>query len=230
MNEAINYYPAVDAGSGSQETQTAGSGAGVVEGVPVGTTQTDAEERIRKLEQDINKLKSSFQKRESELKQSYESTIQKLQEQLELLERKVVGEDENLRTEYEKTRLQKELDQLRQERDAVKQKLETLSVAEQWKRYFADEFGLSLSSFDGLDDPADVLQAGFSHLKQKVTPSSQQPVPSINASGKNPTAVPSSASPSNVVRFSDLVKRYGSEERVFALAEEGLLDLTNVSF
>lgn len=223
----VNYYPEVDSGSGSVNAQTAVSGAGDAEGVPSGTTFTDAEEKIRKLEQDINRMKSSFQRRENELKQTYESTIQKLQEQLELLEKKVIGEDEALKQDYEKSRLQKELEQLRQERDSIRQRLETVSVAEQWKRYFAEEFGLPLSAFEGLDEPSEILQTGFTHLKQKVT-APQQTAPSITPSNKNPTPVTAQSQQRVGTTLSELVKKYGSEEKVFSLAEEGYLDLTKV--
>ena len=205
-------------------TVRSGDGVGSVP-VQEGTTDKDAEV-VAKLQKDINALKSTFQKREASLKQQYEQQISSLRQQLEILQKKVIGEDEQARKEYDTMRLAQENEELRQQLNSLKQQTEVQQAAVQWRQFFAEEFGLPISAFSEASDPSEVLEIGFKELKGRLEQANKS-VPKVTPSNQNPTVVPTTPQ-TGAVTFADLVKRFGSEEQVFQMAEEGAIDLTKV--
>ncbi|MGB9881941.1 MAG: hypothetical protein ACPLPV_04120 [Methanomassiliicoccales archaeon] len=231
--------------SGSPSVEVAGSDMGAVnpEGVEVGNSTPSAGDvgadlqkllqEKQRLEEDLRKLKSTSDKRIAQLEKAYKEEIAQLNEalkeaksELERL-RELVLNDDNARKKYEDLRAQSETEELRKKLAEYEQRLQEESIKRNWIAFF-NSLGISVSPEGDLDEIArqgwEGVKRELEELRKKVKSQSQQESETSNEQPQRPTPrTDAPTNPPSKVSWADLIKRYGSEERVFRAVELGLL-------
>lgn len=219
-------------GAGIPATEAGGApqGAGVS---PKVLTDEDVQklvnEKVQKYEEDIRKLKSTFDRREAESRKAQEQREAELARKLRELELK--GMDETERKKYEESHKDEELSRLATEKQLYQRKLEELSQARMYEKFFIEN-GVPASELvtdQGVEALAESGWKGVTKMmnslkeenaKLKTTKQSQIDLPEAPN-----TLNHSNQSPSKTVSHKELANKYagGDVDRLYTMIEKGTL-------
>lgn len=213
-----------------QETTPAATPAsGTPPAAPSGGGDLQAE--LRKTQADINKLKSSYDRAQNEWRQRESEWKQRETEYQDNLRRFQTANmtEEELRT-FQATQATEDNQRLARENQQLSIQLQERAIREDYISTAA-QYGIPKDMLildQGLEELASSVWAAlwtrFEDLKSKAE----------NASGTSPSApkeppaappvVSSTGSPASGMDWESLRKRYGSDEAIYSLIEQGLLD------
>lgn len=191
--------------------------------IDVESLKADWEAKLQKTTDDLNKMKSTFQKREAELQAKYQQEQAELRRQLN--ETRLQGMDADQRKKYEEQMKMEELQRLQSEQSSLSAKLQEQAQILDAVQFFVqrgvpyDQLivnqgynTLTQSGWDWIDGELKRLRDAQTTAKPE---SPRKPAPSV---------VTDKASPSTGTTWAQLRKQYGSEENVYQMIEQGLLD------
>jgi Skp family chaperone for outer membrane proteins len=184
--------------------------------VDVEAIRRDYETKLAKSAEDLNRLKSSLQSREAQTAKERDDLRRQMQEI------RMQGMDATQRKEYE-AQLQAE------EFNSLQSQLEELNRKTQEQQQVFDAFqffrqrGVPADSLP-LNQGYDALvNSGWAwvdeRLKNPAQPQSKEPAPLKSA----PSVVTDKSAPATGVSWGDLRAKYGSDENVYSLIEQGVL-------
>lgn len=220
------------AGNGASDS-TSAQGAAGSEGNPNATepeviSKSDYEAAIQKYENDIRRLKSSADQRTAALERQYRESQSKLQEQLDALQINSLPEDQRgmKQSEINQRRLEEQLNAER----AARENAETVT---QYRDFFAD-MGVD-PKFLNYSNAEDIVNNGWQQVKTKLA-SQETEIAQLRAKitelsggkapeGKAPQPNTQRANlpPTVGHTWKELIEKYGSEENVYSLVEQGAL-------
>lgn len=207
----------------SEETETPEQPASDVEAI-----KADYETRLATMTSDMNAMKSSLQRRESTIQADNARRTAELQKQLKAV--RLGNMDEEQRKKYEADLLQEELQNLNtqiSELSREKQNQEAvLNALTFWLAQGVPQDKLVTDQgYDAL------VNSGWAYIRDereqlKARVNGELPKKSVvKTTKKAPSVVTDKAAPSGTgSTWPALVKKYGSEERVWQLVESGQLD------
>ena len=197
------------------------------------TKPNDEEKKLQqisqKYEDDISKLKSSFQRSEHELRQSLEK--QRRDYDAQLREIKMSKMDEEERKKFEAEELVARNKNYEAEAEKAKRALSDQKQIAEYRKFFIS-VGVPVDNLDETDDLSTYVNQGYALLKlhqdnlkkeletlKKKQAKSEGDDEEIPA----PDVDTSTRPPGKGTTWKDLIKQYGSEERVWSLIDRGLL-------
>lgn len=186
--------------------------------------QADNQKFQVKYEQDINGLKSSLQKDKSNAEKEWKAKEASYLEKIRQMEYSSLPEDQKSQyvAQLESQRYQDQQEQLQQR----EQDLANMKALQAWQKFFLDQ-GVQSTDLVG-EDLNEIIASGYAalakerdqlrrentELKSKITPTEKKRAPSV--------LQPNGASAvSNT--WSDLIKKYGTMDKVYTLIETGQL-------
>lgn len=196
--------------------------------VDVEALKAEYEQKLQRAQEDVNRVKSSLQSREAAIQKQAKEDKEQLQKQLR--EIRMQGMDENQRKQYEASLATEEVQNLQQRlAEAEARNQENAAVINAQQFFVAQGVPLNALKFDeGYDG---LVSSGWGYLSQEITKLRQQladpssikkPVKSLKPA---PDVVTDKATPrSGNATWSDLRKKYGSDETIYQLVESGQLD------
>lgn len=232
MPEPTSQVVEAENQSVSPETTPA---AGVAESTPSQQPSNDAErirveyeQKLAASQRDINQLKSTLQRQIGQKEAEWSAKYADLQKQFR--EVRLGTMDENQRKQYEVQMQTEELNNLRQQLAEAQAKQQEIASIADAQNFFLGK-GIPRDKLV-LDQGYEALvQSGWDAVSEELegyrkgkTPSSQQPAPLQTA----PAVVTDKSAPTAKTSWAEIVKKYGSEEKVFQLAEQGYISLANV--
>lgn len=186
----------------------------------------ELQKRVQKYEQDMNRMKSTFQRRETEAQKNLDALERRHRNEMETLRRSLL--DTDALKEYEASTKESRLTELEISlQDAQKALAEERSMRGAFDAFIsrgvpanvlsnaAEEGGLqamSAAAWDWLFQEKERLAVENSTIKSKKA----NPEPPPQAP---PVATPSPAGSAASPTWDDLIKKYGSMEKVFDLVE-----------
>lgn len=191
--------------------------------IDVEKIRAEYEQRLAQSTRDLNAMKSSLQKREAELTSQYEKQKADLQKQLRDI--RLGSMDENQRKVYEQQAAQEEVENLARRAADAEQAAQEMARTLDAQAFFvqrgvpADKLVMG-QGYDAL------VNSGWSYIDQELTTlrkSAQSQTPA-KPRKTAPTVDTNKGIPGSKTSWADLRKRYGSEEHVYQMIEQGLLD------
>lgn len=188
--------------------------------------KAEYEARLQVSQRDLNNLKSSLQRQQAQQNAEWQKRYEELQKQFK--EVRLNGMDETQRKQYEAQMLSEEIQTLQTQLQEANSKTQEIAAIADAKDFFLLK-GVPLDRLV-LNQGYDALvTSGWDYVTelldryQKGTPKDKPP-----ALPEAPPVVTDKSEPVGGVTWGELVKKYGSEERVFQLADQGYIDLNNV--
>jgi hypothetical protein len=186
--------------------------------------QEDNKKFQSKYEQDINGLKSSLQKDKSNAEKEWKAKEASYLEKIRQMEYSTLPDDQKSQymAQLESQRFQDQQEQLQQR----EQDLANMQALQAWQKFFLDQgvkstdlVGNDLneiiaSGYGALAKERDELRRENAELKSKVTTPEKKRAPSV---------VQPNGAPAVSNTWSDLIKKYGSMDKVYSLIETGML-------
>lgn len=192
----------------------------------------------QRLEEDLRKLKSTYDKQISKMEQAHKRELQQVMNELNETRaelerlRELLLNDEEARKKYDSFKEQSEVERLRKELEQYKQMEQEREVKTRWVTFFHN-LGIQVDAEGDLDT---IAQQGWEGVQRELerlralekqlsenTKSSSGSVSPVQTQAKPSVRTDMPASPGTSLSWSELVKRYGSEERVFRAVELGFL-------
>jgi hypothetical protein len=178
----------------------------------------------------LNQLKSSLQKREAELTRQFNEREQKMAKELKAI--RMQGMDEGQRKQYETQLANEEFQTLQAQLEEEKQKRQEMAQLVDAQNFFLSKGvpqnrltlnqgydALVNSGWQFIEDERQELQ----RLRQGGGPKENQAKQRKPA----PSVVTDKGTPGNQgTTWAELRKKYGSDEAVYSLVEQGILDAT----
>jgi len=223
-------------GGGAEPTPSAPSPQG---SVPVGTPSQvtpDAGPSLQKLqetlaqrEKDINNIKSTLQRQQAEQKRLWDEERKQLQEDLRRAQMASLDDDE--RAEFVKNLELENAGQLRTQVQDYEQQIQEMKAKESYTQFFIDQ-GVPVDKLVRNDSLDALVNSGWSGIQaiikdqQKELDMLKNPAPPPATS---PTPTPQVRSPISAApapagtgpTWADLIQRYGSQEEVYRMVEQG---------
>lgn len=196
---------------------------------PESQQPTDAEswkEAEKRWQTDLNNMKSSLQKREEDLRKEYKEKTDRLESQLR--ETRMQGMDENQRKQYEAQLVTEEYQTLQtrlQDSEAKNREMALILDAQQFfiaKGVPANKLVLNQgydalvnSGWEVISTELEGYRNGQTNKTQTTQTKTRKPAPKV---------VTDKSTPSTGTTWKELRARYGSEENVYSMIEQGMLD------
>lgn len=187
------------------------------------------EDLVAKYERDIAKIKSATQRQINESEKRHREELEALRQQQIQFQRDMIPEEK--RPEFD-SRLERErLAQLEKENQQLRAMTQEQQVRQQWTAYFQDKFGVDVthiatSAGDFDDFLSQAHEEVATQLKQARSTLNSAPVgPQTPATLTPPDVEGAPDAPATTGESWDvLIRRYGSQEEVYRMVEQGLLN------
>ncbi len=222
-NEAVAEPEA----TGSNEGGVAKPTTTNTQSVDVEALRAEYEQKLQRAQEDVNRVKSSLQSREAAIQKQAKEDKDQLQKQLR--EIRMQGMDETQRKQYEASLATEEVQSLQQRLAEAEARIQENAAVINAQQFFVAQ-GVPLSSLKFDEGYDGLVASGWGYLSQEITKLRQQnadpsllkkPVKSLKNA---PDVVTDKSAPRAATTWSDLRKRYGSDEAIYQLVESGQLD------
>jgi hypothetical protein len=203
--------------------------AGVSQETPSQSPQPDVEkvkseyeQKLTQMSQDLNQLKSSLQRREHEQRQNYEKQIAETQKQLR--EARMQGMDENQRKAYEVQMQQEEYQSLQSRLEEYERKNAEYEQMNGAQTFFMQK-GVPANRLVLNQGYEALVQSGWDWVSEQLTRVNSPAQPTQPAPLKPaPSVITDKSTPSTGTTWAELRAKYGSDETIYRLIEQGQLD------
>ena len=191
--------------------------------VDVEKVKAEYEQKLAQMAQDVNNIKSALQRRESQLTTDHKQREAELQKQLR--EIRMQGMDENQRKAYEVQLQQEEFESLQNKLDEYERK-----AAEYEQMMGAQDFfmkkGVPANRLVLNQGYEALVQSGWDWVSEQLTklqnPAPTQPTQPAPLKPA-PSVITDKSTPSTGSTWAELRAKYGSDENVYRLIEQGQL-------
>ena len=194
---------------------------GVESAAPQGAVDA-GEVRLSQLEQkyekDIRALKSSLQRNQSEMERNYKQQLEAANQQVTQLRMATMSDTD--KEAFYQQQLAQQLEAERQRSQQLQQQLQTNSQMGQWHNYFIQQ-GVPADRLDTSNYSA-LYTSGMAAMTEELSNLRKGGSKKVEKTPPNVT-VPSGGAPVIGANWPDLIKKHGSQERVYDLVEQGLL-------
>lgn len=212
-----------------ETTPAATPASGTPPTTPSGDEGLQAE--LRKAQEDIRKIKSSYDRQQNDWRRREDEWKQRETEYQENLHRFQTANmtEEELRA-FQATRATEDAQRLARENQQLTIQLQERAIREDYISTAA-QYGIPKDMLildQGLDELASsvwgALWTRFEELKSRAEKASGTPATAPKEPPAAPPVVSSTGSPASGMDWESLRKRYGSDEAIYSLVEQGLLD------
>ncbi len=190
--------------------------------------EADREDRTSRSQEDLNKLRSSLDTQLGEARKDWDSKEGDYRSEIHRLN--MANMDEGEKKEYELQLVYEEVDRLKDGNEELQTRLNENRTSQDWLRFFTDS-GVDPSKMDTTQGLQSIIQSGMTEMTTKLKDLEGQlkeggskvkeTVSSDNK--KAPKVVTKKGTVSTPPGWEELIKKHGSEERVYQLVQEGSL-------
>lgn len=189
--------------------------------------KVDYAEKLSQYEKDINNIKSAMQKREAQLQREFAERERLLVERLDELSTQTMTDEE--KAAYQKRKESERFKGMEAELMTAKQQAEEIRATNEALQFFLAE-GVPASELNVGEGYDALTESGWKWIKaelKRLRAATSKPETKKTDKKEAPDVVTKTgAPPSGGPTWEDLEKKYGSQEEVYRLVEQGLLDPT----